>query len=99
IAIRYGPNTNAAVSGASFSRGSGIKLFDVKNGTEIRAIGTNEPIADFAFSNDGKSIATIGEMGGAISLWDIQSGSKLRDFTTSPAKTMNDIFSAAQTGR
>jgi WD40 repeat protein/uncharacterized caspase-like protein len=97
LAVRYGPNTDTPIS-AGTARGSSVKIWAVKSGSELRSIGTEEPVAEFAFSKDGKSLATIGSMG-AVTLWDTQSGSKLRDFSSSPMKTMNDLIKAQQTGR
>jgi WD40 repeat protein/uncharacterized caspase-like protein len=98
LAVKYGPNTDTAISGGSMARGSSVKIWDLKTGNELRSIVLDEPIAEFTFSKDGKFIAMIGGMG-AISLWDIQSGSKLREFSSSPMKTMNDLIKAQQTGK
>ena len=67
----------------SYARGSQLKIYDVKTGTEIRTFGANEMPSDVDFSVDGRVIATIGAMG-QTTLWDAQSGAKLRDLTASP---------------
>ena len=72
-----------AVSPGSYARGSQVKIYDVKTGREVRSIAANELPSDVDFSSDGRVIATIGAMG-QTSLWDAQSGSKLRDLTASP---------------
>src|ERR1043165_8656963 len=52
-----------------------------------------------AFSADGQVLATIGSMG-QVSRWDVQSGSKLRDLTSSPLKTfMPPVINAGQIKR
>ncbi|HEX6285092.1 MAG TPA: hypothetical protein VFZ71_09470, partial [Pyrinomonadaceae bacterium] len=71
------------VAPTSFARGSQVKIYDVKTGREIRSIASNEIPSEVDFSADGRVIATVGFMG-AASLWDAQSGSKLRDLTASP---------------
>ena len=73
----------APVSATSYARGSGIKIYDVKTGREVRSLAANEIPSDVDFSTDGRVIATIGSMG-QTSLWDAQSGTKLRDLTASP---------------
>ena len=98
LAVRYGPNADTQVSAGSLARGSSVKIWDMKTGTELRSIVTDESIAESSFSNDGKVIATVGLMG-AVSLWDLQSGSKLRDLSSSPMKTMTDIIKMPQPGK
>src|ERR1700741_663548 len=70
----------------SFTRGSQVKLWDVKTGREVRSIAPSSPTEvpmQAEFTGDGRSIVIIGSMG-QVSLWDVQSGSKLRDLTSSP---------------
>src|SRR4029079_7195494 len=67
----------------SFSRGSQVKIWDVKSGSELRSLAPAEVPMQLEFTPDGRSVAIISGMGG-ISLWDVQSGSKLRDLTSSP---------------
>jgi len=68
------------------TRGSQVKIWDVKTGRELRALNTTEIPNDADFTADGRVIATIGGMG-QISLWDAQTGSKLRDLSSSPTLT------------
>ena len=84
IAVVHGPlNDQQPVPGQSFTRGSQVKLWDVKTGRELRSLGVNEIPMDVDFGADGRTVATIGNMG-QISLWDAQSGTKLRDLAASP---------------
>jgi WD40 repeat protein/uncharacterized caspase-like protein len=88
LAISYAPNYNqqqqtVTVSPTSFSRGSAVKLWDVKTGREVRSLASGDIPMDADFSADGRMVAVIGSMG-QISLWDAQSGSKLRDLAASP---------------
>jgi hypothetical protein len=61
----------------------------VKTGRELSALAAGELPSEVEFSPDGRVVGTIGTMG-QISLWDVQSGSKLRDLTSNPmSKLMN----------
>ena len=68
---------------ASTGFGGEIKLWDVKNGRELRSLTTTEIPMEFGFAADGRLLGTVGSSG-QISLFDAQSGSKLRDLTSSP---------------
>ncbi|HSK64987.1 MAG TPA: WD40 repeat domain-containing protein, partial [Pyrinomonadaceae bacterium] len=85
LAVVYGAveARQTTVSPTSYTRGSQVTIYEVKTGREIRALAANELPSEVAFSADGRVIATIGSMG-QTSLWDAQSGSKLRDLTASP---------------
>jgi WD40 repeat protein len=87
LAVLYGPIENLQPSPAmSFTRGSQIKIWDVKTGRELRSIALTEVPKDAEFTGDGRSIAIVGGMG-QISLWDVQAGSRLRDLAASPMAT------------
>ena len=87
LAVVYGSRADQQPApGASITRGSQVKLWDVKTGRELRSLVSNDIPTNVDFSNDGRFIGTIGAMG-QISLWDAQSGSKLRDLATSPMST------------
>ncbi len=82
LAVIYGPPVDQNPS-ASTGFGSQIKLWDVKNGRELRSFTPTEIPMEFGFTADGRLLATVGSSG-QISLWDAQSGSKLRDLTSNP---------------
>jgi WD40 repeat protein/uncharacterized caspase-like protein len=87
LAVLYGPVEGLQPSPTmSFTRGSQVKIWDVKTGRELRSITLTEVPKEAEFTGDGRSIAIVGGMG-QISLWDVQSGSKLRDLTASPMAT------------
>ena len=73
-----------AATPVSYVPGTQLKLWDIKTGRELRTIVSTYTPTDADFSRDSRTIATIGTMG-EISLWDTQSGSKLRDLTSSAA--------------
>lgn len=83
LAVIYGPGESQQPATPA-SLGGQMKIWDVKNGRELKSIASNDYPSDVDFSADGKTIATIGTMG-QISLWDVQSGSKLRDLNSSSA--------------
>ncbi|HEX7332844.1 MAG TPA: caspase family protein, partial [Pyrinomonadaceae bacterium] len=82
LAVSYGPPMDYQPAAAT-GFGSEIRLWDVKNGRELRSLTTTEIPMEFGFAADGRLFGTIGSSG-QISLWDVQSGSKLRDLTSSP---------------
>ena len=68
---------------ANFSAGSQVKIWDVKNGRELRSISLNQVPLSAEFTPDGRLIGTIAAMG-QVSLWEVQSGNKVHDLTSSP---------------
>ncbi|HEX5888193.1 MAG TPA: caspase family protein, partial [Pyrinomonadaceae bacterium] len=67
----------------SYLRGSQVKLWDVKNGRELRSMAADELPSEAEFSADGRVVATIGSMG-QVALWDAQSGTRLHELRSSP---------------
>ncbi len=98
LAVTYGPVQNQQPSATmSFTRGSQVKIWDLKTGRELHSLVPGEVPMEAEFSNDGRVLATIGGMGGQITLWDTQSGSKLRDLAASPASSFTPpTFSRGQ---
>ena len=87
LAVTYGPSDDQRpTTTASFTRGSQVKIWDVKTGRELRSLSANEVPVEADFTPDGRLIGTIGLLG-QLSLWDAQSGSKLRDLTSTPLST------------
>jgi hypothetical protein len=63
----------------------------VKTGRELRSISLGLGGATKAgFNVDGRTVATLGMMG-QISLWDSDSGSRIRDLTSSPLANMGSL--------
>jgi WD40 repeat protein/uncharacterized caspase-like protein len=88
LAVVYGARYDQRPAPAtSFTRGSQVKLWDVKTGRELQTLAPNDIPTDVDFTPDSKQLVTIG-VTGQISLWDVQTGSKLRDLTTSPMSKM-----------
>ena len=106
LAVVYGPSDDqrqAPTGPSSFTRGSQVKIWDVKSGRELHSLVQNAIPNEAEFSADRSVIATIGSgLGsmGQISLWDVQSGGKLRDLTTSPASSFTPpVFNPGQIKR
>jgi WD40 repeat protein/uncharacterized caspase-like protein len=89
LAVIYGKDysqqqtVTVSVPPTSYVDGSHLKLWDLKTGREIRSLVSDDIPVDADFSSDGRTIAIAGTMG-QITLWDVQSGSKLRDLSQSP---------------
>jgi WD40 repeat protein len=68
-----------------------IKLWDVASGTRLKTfIGYSTHIGSFAFSPDGKMLASGGD-GGSIEVWDVEKGTRLQ----SPEKHADKVYSVA----
>jgi WD40 repeat protein/uncharacterized caspase-like protein len=84
LAVIYGARDDLRpTTTPNFSLGSQVKIWDVKTGRELRSFRANQVPMAAEFAPDGRLIATIGTMG-QTSLWDVQSGNKVRDLTSSP---------------
>jgi WD40 repeat protein/uncharacterized caspase-like protein len=92
LAVLYIPDYSKqqTATPASQTYGGQLKLWDVKTGRELKTLVATDAPTEADFSNDGRTIATIGAMG-QISVWDAQSGSKLRDLTSSPANAFSNL--------
>ena len=96
LAVVYGARQDPHPTATSFTRGSQVKLWDVKTGRELHSLAPGACPMDVEFASDNRQIGTIGTTG-QISLWDVQSGSKLRDLTSSPmAKITAPVFTPGQ---
>ena len=89
LAATYGTSASAANNAGQFAHGSSVRIWELKTGSELRSIETTDIPVAAEFSNDGQVIATIGAMG-EIALWNVQSGSKLRELTSSPLKSFTN---------
>jgi WD40 repeat protein len=102
LVATYGPRTDLVMKGGQTGlHRNSVKIWDLKNGTELRTLATDDVPASADFSNDGRVLTTIGSFGG-IALWDVQSGNKLRDLTSSPMKGLTGMTPQTlpqQTGR
>ena len=95
LAVIYGPREDQR-PGTSLTGDSHVKIWDVKNGRELRSFAPTDVPMDVDFTGDGRLIAIAGSMG-QLSLWDAQSGSKVRDLTTSPlASITTPVFKPGQ---
>ncbi len=89
LAVIYGPRDDIRPTpGQSMSFGSQIKIWDLKTGRELRSFDAGQIPMALDFSADGRVIGSVGSMG-QISLWEVQSGNKLRDLTSMPFGAFN----------
>ena len=89
LAVIYGPRDDPRpTSTPSLTLGSQVKIWEVKTGRELRSFVTNDVPMQAEFTADGRILSTAGSMG-QISLWDAQSGTKLRDMASSPLAGFN----------
>jgi WD40 repeat protein/uncharacterized caspase-like protein len=95
LVTTYGPAADSQPTGAGTTVPSNsVKIWEVKTGRELKSLAMAESPVDAAFSSDGHVVATIGTMG-QLSLWDVASGSKLHDLTSSPMNNINSIANIA----
>ena len=104
LAVVYGViNDHPQTPTGSFTRGSQVKIWDVRSGRELHSLVSSGIPNEAEFSGDASLIATIGSsigMAPQITLWDVQSGSKLRDLTTNPASSFTPpVFNPKQMKR
>lgn len=83
----YGPDPDQQQRTSAMNPGDNenkLKIWDVKSGREVQSIALGLGGASKAgFSSDSRTLGTLAAMG-QISLWDAQSGAKIRDLTSSP---------------
>ena len=91
LAVVYGVSDDQQPSmNASYTRGSQVKIWDVKTGRELRSLTSNDTPMHADFTADNRFLATAGMMG-EISLWDVQSGQKVRDLAAYTGFPMANI--------
>ncbi len=73
--LAFSPDGRLLVAngGGSGALSSALVLFDATTGKELRRIESSQPIASFAFSPDGRSLATE-HADRTITLWEVASG-------------------------
>jgi dipeptidyl aminopeptidase/acylaminoacyl peptidase len=83
----FGAPGVAAGTRGSNSSGAAISLYDVTTGKEVRKIGPSQSVVSFAFSPDGRTLATE-NADQTITLWEVASGkerARLGKAATEPA--------------
>jgi WD40 repeat protein len=87
--VTYMSVENQTPTPSSIGAGSQVKVWDLRSGSEVRTLAESEMPMDAVPSGDGRVVAMIGSMG--ITLWDNQTGAKLRDLSTSAMGKMKDM--------
>ena len=60
-----------------------VKIWDTASGKELHTFVSGNQAGEVRFSADGRVLATLGSAG-TITLWDTESGSRLRDLSATP---------------
>ena len=87
---QFRSGTNVMQPGSFGSLGSEAKIWDLKSGRELRTLALKEIPSEASFSADGQLIAILGSMN-AISLWDANSGTRVRDLSSSPLPNLSNL--------
>lgn len=94
LLITYGPRDDQVQAPANIKQpgafGSEAKIWDLKSGRELRTLALKEIPAEASFSSDGQVIAILGSMN-SISLWDANSGARIRDLSSSPLANLSNL--------
>lgn len=91
--VAFSPDGKLLVSGSAIMDGT-IRLWHVADGREMRRTASGQgSVASVAFSPDGKLIASGGGRGAALRLWDVATGSMVRQMQLSPQWT--SVYSVA----
>jgi WD40 repeat protein len=94
IVTTYGPNDQQMRQplGQAPGNENQVKIWEVKSGRELHSLALGNAPFEVGFNGDGRVLATLASMG-QVSLWDTQSGSRLRDLTSSPLGSMGQLGS------
>ncbi|HKO98943.1 MAG TPA: caspase family protein [Pyrinomonadaceae bacterium] len=97
ILVSYGPNTTqqTPATGPAYLQ-TQLRIWDVKSGRELRTLVVDSSAFEAGFSSDGRMLATLGSMG-QVSLWETNSGSRIRDLKSSPLGNLGSIMGGSQT--
>ena len=89
--VVFSPDGNTLAGGGSDRI---VRLWDIKTGTEKQIPTGQIGDARVAFSPDGNRLATVPDIGGAVRLWDVNTGKPLRQFTAD-GSGLSRIYSMA----
>lgn len=86
IAI-YMESPNAQQTGRLAPPQNQVKIWEVTSGRDLQTLTLGSSAGEVGFSSDSHVLATVGTQG-AVALWDVSTGSRLRDLDTSPRTNM-----------
>jgi WD40 repeat protein len=94
-AIAFSPDRQIMASGTMVDSATSVKpyeisLWDVKNGSHLRAWRTDDAL-DLSFSPDGKTLASRGTKGAF--LWRVEDGALLHTLTVNDEQVLRIVFS------
>ncbi|HET6891631.1 MAG TPA: hypothetical protein VFH31_11045, partial [Pyrinomonadaceae bacterium] len=101
LLVTYGPRYDEKTQLPADMR-SGIvtgeaKIWDVKSGRELRTLAVREIPSEARFSADGQVIAVLGSTN-SISLWDANSGTRIRELSSSPYANLSNLGNLSSPG-
>jgi len=67
-----------------------LKIWETASGREVRTIDIGMSASDFGFSDNGRVLITL-QAQGEVALWDVASGSKLRNLTPSAMPNLGSM--------
>jgi WD40 repeat protein len=88
LAATYMETPNAQRPGTMPSLQSQVKIWEVTTGRELQTLTLGSSANEIGFSSDSRVLATIAS--GEVALWDVASGTRLRDLTASPMSKMTN---------
>jgi WD40 repeat protein/uncharacterized caspase-like protein len=101
IVVTYGPrfdnSPDSPATSQSVTGAMQTKIWDVKSGRELTNLMAGATASAISFSADAKVLATVSSMS-TVSLWDTNSGSKLRDLSSSPMDQFSALGNPANAG-
>jgi len=88
LAATYMETPGTQRPGTMPSLQSQVKIWEVTTGRELQTLTLSSSPNEIGFSSDSRVLATIAS--GEVALWDLASGTRLRDLTTSPMSKMGN---------
>src|SRR6266404_8424113 len=88
LAATYMETPNTQRPGTMPTLQSQVKIWEVTTGRELQTLTLGSSANEIGFSSDSRVLATIAS--GEVALWDLASGTRLRDLTASPMSKMGN---------
>src|SRR6266481_3140998 len=96
LAATYMETPNTQRPGTMPSLQSQVKIWEVNTGRELQTLTLGSSANEIGFSADSRVLATIAS--GEVALWDMATGTRLRDLTASPMSKMGNLSTLPNPG-
>jgi WD40 repeat protein len=96
LAATYMETPDRQRPGTMPSLQSQVKIWEVTTGRELQTLTLGSSPNEIGFSSDSHVLATIAS--GEVALWDVSSGTRLRDLTASPMSKMGNLSTLPNPG-